>query len=101
MLYVPPVRHCQSCGQTDVVRLAHTCSQLAIEGFCRHCGQSLGTCQPDPEPAARNFWERDDYPTHARLGHAPACACRHCKPRTPATEAEADPAGVDPFGPRN
>jgi len=59
---------------------------------CPHCGVSVGTCLPEPEPASLNFWERPDFPVHHRL-----CACKRCKPRTPEAEPEVDPAGVDPF----
>jgi len=89
MLYSPPTLYCPACGATALVRLAHTCSQLAIEGFCSACGKSLGTCFPEPAPTALNFWEREDYPLHHRL-----CACKRCKPRNPEEPA---PAKVVPF----
>ena len=91
MLYRPPIRYCGRCGETAPVKLAHTASQMAVEGFCASCGTSQGICLPEPIPEALNYWERDDYPQHHRL-----CACKRCKRPKPAPEGPA-PAKVVPF----
>jgi hypothetical protein len=86
MLFAPPVRTCPACGTTAPVKLAHTASQMAVEGFCAHCGASQGTCTPEPVIDYVPFWLRSDFPIHHRL-----CGCKRCKPRPQPPEAEAEP----------